>query len=539
MKIRFFGAAGTVTGSCCMVETSAARFAVDCGLHQGNAAIEARNLDTELYNPRRTDFFLITHAHMDHAGLLPCMAREGFKGPIYCTAPTKDLLAVMLLDSAHIQEMEAEWKSRKQKRKGGGKAVEPLYTRKDAAQAVGMLHAVAGNTCFEPAPGIQVTYRDAGHILGAAILELIVAGPDSTTRLVFSGDLGRPAALIVNDPDIPAIRADYLFLESTYGDRNHKNETASLDELAEAIAFSCGHNEKVIIPAFAVERTQEILHALFLLHKQGRLPDIPIFVDSPLAIAATEIFRKHPNFYDKSIQDFLKNGEDPFTLPKLRYTPTPQESQGINNVTGSAIVISASGMCNAGRIKHHLRHTLWKPGTSVVFVGYQAAGTPGRKIVDGADVLRLFGEEVAVRAKIFTVGGFSGHAGQSQIVDWVGKFVHKDMAIILVHGETKAQTALAELLRENFGITSIIPGYLEEMTLAPGKKPPVRMDVKQSVPGIDWDMLVCDTEAKVSHLRRHLPVLSSHDWAAQAELRDKLLEINTELLRLMSSQPQP
>ncbi len=542
MKIQFLGAAQTVTGSCYMLEAGGVRFAVDCGMHQGNDAIEKRNAATEVYRAPDIAFILMTHAHIDHSGLLPRIVNEGFKGPVYCTQPTLDLLGIMLADSAHIQEMEAEWATRKQKRKGA-KPVPPLYTQADAAKAVKLLSGVDYDQPFEPVPGITVTYKNAGHILGSAFLELVIREGESTTRLVFSGDLGRPNALIIDDPERPDLQADYLFLESTYGDRDHKDESSSMDELAEAIAYSSSRGEKVIIPAFAVERTQEIIYCLYLLRKEGRLPQgIPIFVDSPLAIKATEIFRRHSEYYDKDLRDLRANGEDPFSLPELRYTASTEESQAINAVAGPGIIISASGMCNAGRVKHHLRHNLWRPGASIVFVGYQGVGTPGRKIVDGAQTVRILGEDTAIKAKIFTIGGFSAHAGQSQILQWVEGFARKNMTVVLVHGETKAQTTLAGLLKERFALNVVVPGYLEELPLLPGVEPGLAQAVElvsmaeaaQVEPRVDWELLVDDLEAKIALLRKRMGSLPKRDWPTQAEYRDKLLELNTELLRFVS-----
>ena len=538
MKITFLGAAKTVTGSCYVVETDSVRFAVDCGMHQGSSVIEERNEDAELYRAGDIDFFLITHAHIDHSGLLPRMVKEGFKGPIYCTEPTAELLDIMLLDSAHIQEMEAEWATRKQKRRGA-KPVEPLYTQEDAAKTVKILSPIMYDTCFEPGKGVQVTYKNAGHILGAAFLELVIEKSGETYKLVFSGDLGRPDALIVEDAEIPKIKPDYLFLESTYGDRDHKNESSSLEELAEAIAYSHSHGEKVIIPAFAVERTQEILFSLHKLHKQGKLPpNLPVYVDSPLAIKATEIFRKFPEYYDDETRAVVNAGEDPFYLPGLVFTPSTQESQAINAVRGPGVIISASGMANAGRVKHHLRHNLWRPGASIVFVGYQAMGTPGRKLVDGAKSLRLLGEDTAVAAKIFTIGGFSAHAGQSQLLCWVESFTHPGMSVVLIHGEESAQETLAGLIRERFSLNVVNPGYLEEMDLLPGKAvsiaPAPAPVLEKAMPKINWELLLADTRAKVAMLDSLKDDLSRSDWEVQAELRKKLLEINNELLLFAS-----
>lgn len=535
MKISFLGAARTVTGSCYIVDTGSARFAIDCGMHQGNTAIEDRNDNTDLYQPADIDFFLITHAHIDHSGLLPRMVKQGFDGPIYCTEPTADLLGIMLADSAHIQEMEAEWETRKLKRRGA-KPVDPLYTQADAAKTATMLSPVTYCQTFEPAPGVKVTFRNAGHILGAAFLELTYANHGKPLNLVFSGDLGRPQSLLVEDAETPGIEPDYLFLESTYGDRDHKNEISSLDELAAAIDYSYSRGEKVIIPAFAVERTQEVLYSLHQLHKRGSLPaDLPVYVDSPLATKATDIFRRFPEYFDADTRAIMAAGDDPFEVPNLTFTLSTEESQAINAMEGPAVIISASGMCNAGRVKHHLRHNLWRPGASVVFVGFQAMGTPGRKLVDGAKNIRILNEDVTVKAKIFTIGGFSAHAGQSQILQWLENVPRKNMTVVLVHGEDKAQTALADIIRARFGLNVTIPDYLEEMTLVPGKAPVILPgDTEQVMPPVDWDLLITDLQAKMHMLQAKKDKLPRHDWAVQTEMHDKLLEINNELLRFVS-----
>lgn len=533
MNIQFLGAAQTVTGSCYIIEANGSRFAVDCGLHQGNAEIEKRNNAIGHYDPKNLDFILITHAHIDHTGLLPALVREGFSGRIYCTEPTRDLLGIMLLDSAHIQEMEAEWKNKKRSRKGSSTFVRPLYTKEDAVETAVLLHAVEYNTPLEPASGLHIVYKDAGHILGSAFLEITVDEGSDSTRMIFSGDMGRPDSLIVSDPDIPR-SADYLFLESTYGDRNHKDTTTSREELAEAIAYSYKNKEKVIIPAFAVERTQEVLYTLFLLHKEGKLPaDMPIFVDSPLAIRATEIFKKHPNYFDDETKAFLKNGEDPLSLEQVTYTLSAQESQTLNTLQGAAIIISAGGMCNAGRIKHHLRHNLWRPGASIVFVGYQALGTPGRKIVDGEKTIRLFNEDIAVKARVYTIGGFSAHAGQSQLVDWVKAFATPGMEVYLIHGEEKAQRALAGLLTEKLNISVCIPEYLEKIALRPGAAP-VRHTNEEAYPRVDWTLLLDGAESKLMQIRSRLAKLEERKWVDQTEARDRLVEINRDLLQFLS-----
>ena len=537
MKVHFLGAAQTVTGSCYLIEACGIRFTVDCGMHQGNSEIEVRNFETKNYRPADIDFILLTHAHIDHSGLLPRIVHEGFKGAIYCTPPTAALAGLMLEDSAHIQEMEAEWKRKKLKRHTGQNAknqdVAPLYTVDDARKVPDQFRVVEYGKTIEPHPGIVVTYRDAGHILGSAFLELSITEDGKTTRLVFSGDLGRPGTLLMHDP-VVASQADYLFIESTYGDRNHKNEEATFDELAEAIAYSYNNRDKVIIPAFAVGRTQEILYCLYLLRQQGKLPeDMPIFVDSPLAIRATEVF--------KTFKDYLDTPEVKLTnnmatlLPNVKFTFDAAESQALNDMKGPAIIISASGMCNAGRIQHHLRHNAWRPTASIVFVGYQGVGTPGRRIVDGASSIRLFNEDIAIKAKVFTIGGFSAHAGQSQILDWIRKMPHSSMQVVLVHGEEKAQQTLSGLIKEEFNLPVSIPGYMEEMELVPGAMPEVVVTAKaQSYAHVDWELLLEETESKMAKLRARLENAQSRPWDEQVDIRDRVLDLNKELLSVLT-----
>jgi metallo-beta-lactamase family protein len=533
MKVKFMGASRTVTGSCYLLETNGHRFAVDCGMHQGMGEIERRNWATDLYEPERIEFFLITHAHIDHSGLLPVMVKKGFRGKIYTTSPTRDLLQVMLLDSAHIQETEAQWKSKKNLRHGE-KRLQPLYSQKDAQEVFPLLAAKSYQEPFEPFAGLRVNFQDAGHILGASVVELWVEENGSRSKIVFSGDIGRPAQLLVEDPSVIRL-ADALFLESTYGDRDHKDEKQSLDELAGAVAYSHDRGEKVIIPAFAVERTQEIIYSLYLLSKGGRLPkDMPVYLDSPLAIQATEIFRRHKAYMDEHARGILQRGEDPLSWPQLRYSQSPQESMAINDLKGPAIIISASGMADSGRVRHHLRHNLWREGASVVFVGFQAIGTTGRKIVDGAKTVRLFNEEIAVKAKIYTINGFSAHAGQSQILDWLGHFQTPSMKVILIHGEYAAQQTLAKLIRQRLGCEVYIPDYLEEITLKLGAEPQRKEFPERAAPPIDWASLLGDLESKLARLRGRKAQLESRGWVEQAELRDRLVELSRNLGEIAS-----
>ncbi len=528
MKIKFLGAARAVTGSCFVIETDKARFAIDCGMHQGNAQIEKRNWNVKIYEPEKIDFFIITHAHIDHSGLLPLVVKNGFRGPLYATEPTGDLVKILLLDSAHIQEVEALAKNKKMQRWGKSADTSPLYTVKDAEAVAGLIKTKTYNNMFSPAEGIKVNFQDAGHILGAAIVEIFIEEKGATTKLVFSGDIGRRHQLMMEDP-VFIETADFLFMESTYGDRNHKGEEESLEELFEAINYSYSRGEKIIIPAFAVERTQEILYSLYLLDKQGRLPkDLPVFLDSPLAIKATEIFRSYHIYMDRETREIVKSGEDPLDLPQLQFSSTTEQSMRINEMKGSAIVISASGMANAGRIRHHLRHNLWRPGASVVFVGYQAEGSPGRAIIEGAKKIRIFNEDIAIKAKIFTIGSFSAHAGQNQLMEWLHNFKSRQMKVFLLHGELTAQETLASLIGEKLGLDVTIPEYLEEIILQPGAKiQEIKKPIEEEKPRIDWDVLLGALDAKISYIKERKKNITSLPVSKQMEIRDALKEADS------------
>ncbi len=537
MKIKFLGAAREVTGSCFIIETDNVRFAVDCGMHQGGGDIEKRNWELDGYDPANIDFFLITHAHIDHSGLLPRMVQNGFRGTIFTTEPTGDLIKILLLDSAHIQETEATAKMKRMQRFGKAEKIIPLYTTKDADAVCPLIRTKRYNESFTPGSGIKANFQDAGHILGAAILEIFIEENGSSTKLVFSGDIGRRHQLLMKDP-VTISDADLLFMESTYGDRDHKGEEDSLNEMAEAIQYSYSRGEKIIIPAFAVERTQEMLYSLYLLNRDGRLPkDIPVLLDSPLAIKATEIFRKYRSYLDEETNGILKKGEDPLDLPQLQFSSSTEQSMQINEMKGSAIVISASGMANAGRIRHHLRHNLWRPGASIVFVGFQAQGTPGRKIVEGAKKIRIFNEDIAVKAKIWTIGGFSAHAGQTQLLEWLGNFRNKNMPVFLVHGETTAQDVLASLIRQKTGYQVSIPEYLEEITMKAGVQLEELRRPLVAPPPVDLAPLLADLKTKIEHINSQLRNIQSLPESRQAEFFDLLKQasLNIDEIKIRDS----
>ena len=465
VRVTCLGGVGTVTGSSYLVESAAGkRVLVDCGMFQGGKQMEERNWKDWGFDPGQIDTLFLTHAHIDHSGRIPKLVKDGFRGRILTSTPTAELCSIMLLDAAHIQEMDAEWQNRKNKRRSTQEVL-PLYTTEDAEASLKFFSPIEKDKIVEPEPGIRARMRNSGHILGASILELWIEEGGAPLKMVFSGDLGKKNQLIVRDPQ-EIFDADYLFLESTYGNRLHRSLDESKAELLEAIQYAVSHEEKVLIPAFAVERTQEILYILGEFQRAGRLPKIPIFVDSPLAIKATEIFRKNKKYYDEEAQAILDRGYDPFNMPNLRYSATTEDSRAINETKGSAIIIAGNGMCTAGRIRHHLKHNLWRPGTSLVIVGFQALGSTGRQIVDGAKEVRLLGETVAVKAKVFTIGGFSAHADQNDLLEWAGHF-ESAPKVFLVHGEPSASESLAAKIKERLGLDVYIPKWKERLVLKP------------------------------------------------------------------------
>ena len=463
IRVTCLGGVGSVTGSSYLIEDSQGKkVLVDCGLFQGSSQMENRNWLDWGFDPKTIPTLFLTHAHIDHSGRIPRLVRDGFQGKIITSPPTAELCEVMLMDSASIQEMDAEWQTRKNKRRAL-KEVLPLYTREDAEASIKFFQPVDRDQILEVEPGIRARLRNAGHILGSSILELWIEQDKGSVKVVFSGDLGKRHQLIVKDPQ-EIFDADYVFLESTYGNRLHRSFEESKKELMEAVEHAVNHGEKIIIPAFAVERTQEILYVLGEFHRSGRLPDIPIYLDSPLAIKATKIFKKNRKYYDEEAMEIIEQGYDPFDTPNLRFTETTKESMDINQQSGSAIIIAANGMCTGGRIKHHLKHNLWREGASIVIVGFQAKGTTGRRIVEGAKQVRIFRENVAVKAKVFTIGGFSAHADQKDLLEWVGHF-ESDPSIFLVHGESTASEALSKKIRDQFNLRVHVPRWKERLVL--------------------------------------------------------------------------
>jgi metallo-beta-lactamase family protein len=453
MKLSFMGAAREVTGSCYLIETDQCRFLIDCGMVQGGREAPARNHKPFDFDPHSIDFVLLTHAHIDHSGLLPKLVLNGFDGPVYTTRATTDLLGVMLPDSGHIQEMDAD----RAKRRHRPDALPPIYTVQDARNCLEQVRPVDYDERFEPHASVACCFRDAGHILGSAIIEIWVTEDGVTRKLVASGDLGQPGRPILKDPT-RIEEADVLLIESTYGDRNHKDLPTTLAELADIVEHTLYKRRgNVIVPAFAVGRTQELIYHLHQLTEQGRLSHLNIYVDSPMAVAVTNITKKHFELFDTEAHRITQWHAQAKNLPAMHFVADVAESMALNQIRSGAIIISASGMCDAGRIKHHLRHNLGRPECSVLITGFQAGGTLGRRLVDGEKVVRIFGEEVAVRASIHTLGGFSAHADQKALMAWAGGFSKPPGRTFVVHGEAAAANNFAQQLRTEKNWTVDVP----------------------------------------------------------------------------------
>ncbi|TDE37563.1 MBL fold metallo-hydrolase RNA specificity domain-containing protein [Antarcticimicrobium sediminis] len=469
MNIQFLGAAREVTGSCYLIEANGLQFLVDCGMVQGGRDAPERNRTPFDFDPKKISFVLLTHAHIDHSGLLPKLTCAGFKGPIYTTSATADLLGVMLPDSAHIQESDAERVKRRSHRGKTTASSEPIYTMADTRQCLRQVRAIGYDDMLDPHPAVRCRFRDAGHILGSAIIEVWITENGKTTKIVFSGDLGQPGRPILRDPTVIE-EADFLLIESTYGNRDHKDQTSTLDELVDIVEHTRhAGGGNIIVPAFAVGRTQEILYHLHRLTCEGRLHDLMVFVDSPMATEVTRITRQHLELFDEQatkLAGWHKLGAD---LPYLKFTASVDESKALNLISSGAIIISASGMCDAGRIRHHLRQNLPRRECVVLITGFQAKGTLGRRLVDGARQVRLFGEDVPVRAAIHTLNGFSAHADRTALLAWADGFATPPKQTFVVHGEADTALEFAEKLRADKGWTVSVPELGSKVDLEGGR----------------------------------------------------------------------
>lgn len=449
MHISFHGADQGVTGSCHLVECAGKRLLIDCGMYQGGRELAEENAEPFGFEPKSIDYLLLTHAHLDHCGRIPLLVKRGFRGEIITTSASSELARLVMLDAAGLQEEEARYQQRKAQRRAGRRHtdIEPLYTTLDALNSLDYFgrHAVYDNP-LEIAPGIRATFIDAGHILGSASIHLQLQEEEHRHHLLFSGDLGNSGRPILRNPSTPP-KVDTVVMETTYGDRRHKQLLPSIDELYDAVNSTIGRGGNVIIPTFALERAQEVLYYLRAGTESGQIKHyLNVFLDSPMAISATEIFRRHPECYDTETLKISRDGNDPFSLPGLHFTRQTAESIAINQLDGGAVIMAGSGMCTGGRVRHHLKHNIWDKRNSIVFVGYAAQGTLARRIIDGADKVRIFGEEFPVNAEIYTIGGFSAHADQAELLAWHHK-TGEPQTTYLVHGEEKSMQTFSKLLK--------------------------------------------------------------------------------------------
>ena len=473
MKITFLGATRTVTGSNFLVEGAGKKFLVDCGMWQGKAEQEMENSQEFEYNPSEIDFMLLTHAHIDHSGRIPKLYNEGFRNKVYAHKATCDLCALMLPDSGHIQETEVEWKNKKRKRKGE-ESIEPIYTAEDAVRCLEIFEPVQYDQIIEITPEIHVRFNDAGHMLGSSIIEVWVKEGDKETKTVFTGDIGNNDIPLLSPPTMIE-DTDFLVMESTYGSRLHMRNDEKAQIFLDVVSETLDNGGTVVIPSFAVGRTQEILYEINKLkdehddeefrRKYKTIMKAPVYVDSPLAISATEVFRENTELFDEETKEEIMRGDNPLEFPGLKFTKTADESKALNEDQTPSIIISASGMCEVGRIKHHLKHNLWNPKSTILFVGYQAPGTLGYSIVNGAKKVKIFGEEIAVNARIEYIEGYSGHADQELLMNCIYSYIKKPKHIFLVHGEPESQDILADKIEEETQIGVTIPEFGETYEL--------------------------------------------------------------------------
>jgi metallo-beta-lactamase family protein len=463
MKISFHGAVESVTGSCHLIEFNNKKVMLDCGQFQGSNREEKMNFDDFDFVPSEIDYLLLSHCHIDHCGRIPLLVKRGFKGEIICTQPTYDLCKIMLLDSAHIHESEAEWENRKGKR-AGKQVVEPLYTQEDASYCMKYFKPKLYGQMIKVDDDFSIRFLDGGHILGSAIIEMWMnEGLKEEIKIVYSGDLGVENKPLLNNPSYVE-EADYVIMESTYGNRVHQNTESKMDKLIDIIINTARKGGNVVIPSFAVGRTQEIIYELNKYYdypnkNAEELRKIPVYIDSPLAAKTTEVFKSNSQVFDEETRKLLLSGDNPLNFKNLNFVQSSDESKLLNEDKTPKIIIAASGMCEAGRIKHHLKHNLWREESSIVFVGYQAENTLGRKIRDGEKLVKIFGEEINVSAQIYDLEGFSGHADKNGLMKWIGAFKKKPKKVFIVHGENDAKAEFAKAVEDNLSIECIVPQF--------------------------------------------------------------------------------
>ncbi|HOV15224.1 MAG TPA: MBL fold metallo-hydrolase, partial [Spirochaetota bacterium] len=456
-QIKFLGASRSVTGSCYLVKTTDCSFLVDCGAFQGDKELLKRNKEDFDFDIDSIDFVLITHAHIDHSGLLPKLVKYGYNKTIYSTHASIELMKILLEDSARIMKSDCEWKNKKI-RKAGEKEEIPLFDEEDVKKCEQLFEKIVYGKQFKPSENISITFKDAGHIMGSAIIELKITENSLKKTIIFGGDLGHKNQAIINDPDIFK-DADVVIIESTYGDRNHKDQTTTNDEIVSVLKDVYNTKGTLLIPAFALGRTQEIIYRFFELSEKHNLPKMDIYLDSPMGEKITEIYRTNQDLYDFDARKYIDSGKHPLYLPLIKFVYTKDQSIKLNDTPGPKIIISSSGMCEAGRIVHHLKHNIWNPLTQILFIGFQAENSLGRRIVNGEKKVKIFGENVNVMAKIHTIGGLSAHADQKELLEWLINFKNKKTKIFLVHGEDKSLNALSSEIKNQLGFNTFIPDY--------------------------------------------------------------------------------
>ena len=533
MKIKFCGASTGVTGSCHLLTSGEHKILLDCGQFQGGKAQDALNYEKFPFEPSEIECVVLSHAHIDHCGRLPLLTKRGFEGKIYCTDATADLLSVMLKDSAYIHEKETEWKNRKAER-AGREQVEPLYTIEDAEKALSLVSPILYDQQIEINPDMKIVFNDAGHILGSAITELWVTEDDKESKIVFSGDLGMEGRPILRDPTYIK-KADYVIMETTYGNRIHKELGSGVDKLIEIILNTTRRGGNVVIPSFAVGRTQELIYELNRFYDSNNeyrkeLDKIFVYVDSPMATTATEIFRRNAQVFDEETREYILKGDNPLEFKNLKFTRSSKESQDLNFNKEPKIIISASGMCEAGRIRHHLKHNLWNPKNSIVFVGYQGQGTLGRSLVEGIKMVTLFGEEIQVNAEIHNLEGFSGHADQNGLFAWLAHFEQKPKQIFLVHGEEESKKDFAKLVNEKLSYEPIVVMGNSEFELDMNKSEIVNMDsAREQAAEADKIQKVRD---KLSSIHLDLEqILYSANLAVEENISDKKITLINNIIQ--------
>ncbi|QZY54458.1 MBL fold metallo-hydrolase RNA specificity domain-containing protein [Crassaminicella profunda] len=535
MKIEFLGAAKVVTGSNYLITTNKYKILLDCGLFQGSKQLEKLNFNDFSFNPAEIDFLLLSHAHIDHSGRIPKLIKDGFKGTIVTTKATKDLCNIMLVDSGHIQESDALWENNKRKR-AGLPLIEPLYTAEDAKISLNYFDSYLYDQTIELNKDITVRFKDAGHILGSSIIEVWVRENNKTAKIVFTGDLGIKNKPILKNPEFIE-EADYLIIESTYGNRLHEKQEKRTKELIEIINKTALRGGTVIIPSFAINRTQELIYELNKYYDHTEeletFMKVPIYIDSPMAISATEVYRNNSYGFDDETKKLILSGDDPFHFENLYYVNSQQESMRLNSQSYPKVIISASGMCTAGRVRHHLKHNLWKKKNSVVFVGYQAEGTLGRQLKEGAKKVKLLGEKISVEAEIYSIEGFSGHADQKDLLDWLKGFKKLPKRIFVVHGEEESAEDFSKLIEDQFGIQTIVPnmGYVFEIKddLLKSHSGEILEPLKKKENIIKELQEVYDT---FDHLVHKTDLLIDEKVLKKdyAQLKNKLLDLNQKLL---------